>query len=177
MIDCIIGGRKDELISTRRIQVAEWELYKRIRLAALLDAPYAFSSTYEDACQRSDERWMEQTESTASGADQATFIAFSGDEPIGMAALYRLEHQADAGELLQVWVAPALRGTRAARNLLDTLLAWAAENEFKNILATVSNENTRAVQFYLHYGFAIRSAEDEAADVTLVKEINTGMLP
>jgi ribosomal protein S18 acetylase RimI-like enzyme len=169
------GGNK--LITTRRIQASEWKLYKQIRLAALLDAPSAFSSTYPSASQRTDESWREQTESTASGADEATFIAFSGDEPIGMAAFYRLEHQAAVGELLQVWVAPAFRVTRAARNLMDTLLAWAAENNFISILATVSNENTRAVRFYLHYGFTIRSADDDAADVVLVKEINMGMLP
>ena len=163
------------MITTRRINPEEWELYKWIRLAALREAPYAFSSTYQSASQRTDESWREQTEGSASGSDRAIFISFTGDEPVGLAALYRLAHQSAAGELLQVWVDPAFRGSRAARHLLDTLFSWAKENGYQTMMAKVSNENTAAIRFYLSYGFSIPRAEDDsqqqAGEVTLVKEL------
>jgi len=71
----------------RRIQIGEADLFKQMRLASLRDAPYAFSSTYESALRRSAESWREQADNTAQGSDRATFIAFSDDAPIGIAAL------------------------------------------------------------------------------------------
>jgi len=86
----------------RRIQIGEADLFKQMRLASLQDAPYAFSSTYESALCRSAKSWQEQANSTARGADRVTFIAFSDNAPIGVAALYRLPGQTDVGEVLQV---------------------------------------------------------------------------
>jgi hypothetical protein len=75
------------MISVRRIQIGEGDLFKRIRLASLRESPSAFASTYESALNRSSESWSEQADSTAQGSDRSTFIAFSGDSPIGIAAL------------------------------------------------------------------------------------------
>ena len=101
----------------RRIQAGEVDLYKQIRLAALKEAPYAFGSTYDSALERSDESWRAQVESSAQGSDRATFIAFSDNVPIGIAALYRDKEKRDTGELLQVWVGPEFRGTRVIWDL------------------------------------------------------------
>ncbi len=141
------------MITIRRIQLGEADLYKRMRLASLQDAPYAFSSTYESALQRSAESWQEQADSTAQGADRATFLVFSDDAPIGIAALYRLPSHVDVGEVLQVWVAPEHRGKGVAWSLLDAVLDWAGANGFRTILATIKEGNSRALRFYQKYGF------------------------
>lgn len=106
------------MISLRRIQIDEGELFKWMRLTALRQSPFAFASTYKAALPRSPESWSEQANSTAQGSDRCTFIAFSDDSPIGIAALYRTEEN-DVGELLQMWVSPEYRGKRVARNLMD----------------------------------------------------------
>jgi len=136
---------------------------------ALKDAPYAFPSTYDSALQRSAESWQEQAESTVLGADRATFIAFSDHEPIGMAALYRLEDRADSGELLQVWVSPPYRGTTVISDLIDTIFKWAGENNFRQVIAGVTNGNARALKFYTKYGFSMMKESSEG--VYLVKEV------
>ena len=163
------------MITTRRIQSGEVNLFKNLRLKALQDAPYAFSSTYESALRRTDESWREQAERTAQGTDRATFISFLDDEPVGIAALYRLENQADVGELLQVWVAPGQRGGQAARSLMDAVFTWAGENHFCKIIASVRRENPRAIQFYLKYSFSITdmdpSSSHDLDNFVLVKEI------
>jgi len=160
------------LITVRRIQIGETDLLKQIRLAALQDAPYAFGTTYDSAVQRSAETWQEKTDSTAQGTDGATFIAFSDDVPIGMAALFRLQGQGDVGELMQVWVAPEYRGTSAAWDLMDSLFTWAAKNRFRRIIAGVTEVNTRAVKFYVKYGFSI--TEESSEGVYLAKEVKIG---
>jgi RimJ/RimL family protein N-acetyltransferase len=157
----------------RRLQIGEAELFKQIRLESLRDAPYAFSSTYDSALLRSEESWREQADSTAQGSDRATFIAFSEDVPVGIAALYRLEDQSDIGKLLQVWVAPEHRGTDIAWGLMDSIFEWAGENNFHMILSRVRNGNTRAKTFYIKYGFS-NSDEFASSDfegVCLVKEV------
>ena len=161
------------MITVRRIQIGETDLYKQMRLASLRDAPYAFGTTYDSALQRTAEIWHEQAERTAKGTDRATFIAFSDDLPIGMTALYRREDTVDTGELLQVWVSPEHRGTNVAWDLMDAIFKWARENNFRRIIAGVTKGNDRAVKFYIKYGFSILdepSAKDSGG-VYLLKEV------
>jgi ribosomal protein S18 acetylase RimI-like enzyme len=161
------------LIIIRRIQIGETDLFKQIRLVALQDAPYAFSATYDSALRRSAESWRKQADGTAQGNDRATFIAFSDDGPIGMAALYRPEGQANRGEVLQVWVSSKYRGTTVAWDLMDVIFKWASKNNFRRIIAGVTKANDRALKFYTKYGFSIidESSPNDSDGVSLVKEV------
>jgi RimJ/RimL family protein N-acetyltransferase len=161
------------LITIRRIQPGEADLFRQIRLKSLQEAPYAFSSTYDSAIRRSAESWREQAESTAQGSDRATFIAFTEGVPIGITALYRLESQAEVGEVLQVWVSPEFRGTGVARDLMDVVFKWAGENNFRRIIAGVTKVNARALKFYTKYGFSVmdESLSNVSDGVSLVKEV------
>ena len=159
----------ETLKTIRRIQTGETDLYKQIRLMALKDAPYAFGSTYDSAKQRSDESWREQVERSALGSDRATFIAFSDTVPIGIAALYRDKENDDTGELLQVWVRPEFRGTPVIWDLMDTIFQWASENNFGEVIAGVTKENTRALKFYAKYGFS--TMEEKSQGFVLMKEV------
>jgi RimJ/RimL family protein N-acetyltransferase len=161
------------MIRIKRLQIGESDLFKGIRLRALQEAPHAFSSTYASALQRSEKSWREQADSTAQGSERATLIAFSDVEPIGIAALYRLEDQAEIGVLLQVWVTPKHRGTGVAWELMDAIFEWAGENNFRTILSRVRDENTQAHQFYIKYGFS-NSDEFASSDfdgVCLIKDV------
>jgi ribosomal protein S18 acetylase RimI-like enzyme len=163
------------MITIRRIRIGEADLYRQIRLYALQDAPYAFSSTYDAALQRTAESWQEQADSTAGGSDRTTFIAFSENIPVGMAALYRRKDNIDQGELLQVWVSAEYRGKNIALALVDQVFNWAAENNFHRIITGVTNGNTRALGFYKKYGFAVpdHSSTYAAGNIWLVKEIKS----
>ena len=162
------------MITVRRIHNDEGDLLKHVRLASLRDAPYAFGATYDSVLQRSAEIWREKAESTAHGSEGATFFAFSDNIPVGMAALFRIVDQADAGELMQVWVAPEHRGTSVAWDLMDAIFKWAGENRFHRIIAGVTKVNARALQFYIKYGFSVmdESLPRAANGVYLVKEVN-----
>jgi len=158
------------MITIRRIRSGEVELYKRIRLEALREAPYAFLSTYEDALKRSPENWHEQADSAAQGIDKAIFFALVEDGPIALTALVRKEEHPDTGEIFQVWVAPEHRGSNLARDLMDAVFKWAGENHFRKVIATVTRGNDRAIKFYLRYGFILAIDSD---DVVLEKEVKS----
>ena len=157
------------MITIRRIKIGESDLFKRIRLTALKDAPYAFSATYDSALQRSAESWREQADSSASGFDRATFIAFSDEAPIGIAALYRDKDKVHLGELLQLWISPEYRGTSVTQDLMDAVFQWAKENNFSKVKAEITKANSRALKFYFKYGFSI--LEETSEGVYLVKEV------
>jgi len=163
------------MITIRRLQIDEVELFKQIRLASLREASYAFSSTYESALLRGDESWRSQVEESAQGADRATFIAFFDNRPAGISSLYRIADKKEKGELLQVWVAPEFRGKRIAWNLMDTVFMWAAENAFETIIAQVTRSNIRAIRFYRKYGFMISDEVplDSSDTVILTWEIES----
>lgn len=153
--------------------MSELDLYKQIRLASLKDAPYAFETTYESAVQRSEEAWRERAESGAQGNNGATFLVFSEDRPIGIAAIFRSQGRMDMAELMQVWVDPGFRGSRVAWDLMDAIFGWAKENNYRRIIAGVTNVNARAITFYTRYGFSrmAESAQSDSDSVYLIKEV------
>lgn len=161
------------MLSVRRIKIGEAELFKQVRLASLQEAPYAFSSTYESALQRSPQSWADQADGSARGADRATFIAFAGDVPVGIAALYRQVDTPATGEMLQVWVAPEYRSSGTAAALLDALFQWAGANGFQTVVATITQGNGRALKFYQKYGFKLAEGTSPAGpdDTLLVKPV------
>jgi ribosomal protein S18 acetylase RimI-like enzyme len=159
------------MISIRRIRPGEGLLFKDLRLAALKESPSAFSSTYGSAIHRSRESWSEQADSTATGTDRCTFLAFADESPMGIAAIYRDKRKQEEGEILQVWVAPDYRGSGAARELLDTVLRWCAENGIRRVSATITRGNDRALKFYRKYGFAPSTGCDALGGLVLVRSI------
>jgi RimJ/RimL family protein N-acetyltransferase len=157
----------------QRIRIGEADLFKRMRLASLRDAPYAFSSTYDAALRRSNESWQEQADLSAQGANKTTFFAFSDDVPVGIAALYRLPDYKETGELVQMWVAPEHRGKSIAWDLLGAVFRWASENNFRNVIARVTKGNDRAYKFYCKYGFVLeeKMMTDDSESAILARPV------
>lgn len=150
--------------SIRRIRLGEGSLFREVRLAALKESPEAFGSTYESAMERSGESWCEQADGTAAGKNRATFLIFQNDSPAGLVAVYRVEERPDFGEIIQLWVAPPLRGTGAAVQLTETALEWARASGFSHVIAGVLRNNHRSRGLFLKLGFEV------SGDPSLVRE-------
>ena len=131
----------------RRICVGEFEVYRTVRLAALKDAPEAFQTTYAEADKRTDENWRAQADNNARSDDQALFLALEDGGVVGLAGVYRSPDEPGTGELCQVWVAPEHRGSGLSQVLVESVLAWAADQGFDGVLATIRGGNERAVRF------------------------------
>ena len=133
----------------------EWERYRRIRLAALADAPDAFWSTTADEAEQPESFWRGRLEA----ADRLTVIAAVDGEDVGtMGAGPPHDAHADAGAkgdagLYAVWVARRARGSGAAAAMLDTVATWARGQGYRRLRLDVGDHNTRAVAFYRRMGF------------------------
>lgn len=158
----------------RRIRKGEADLFKAIRLAALKDAPEAFSSSYKSSLARSEESWSTQADAAAEAPDRAIFLAFDATgQPVALAAFYGDKEDAEEGELFQMWVAPAHRGAGTASHLLDALFGWATAQGYGRVRAEVVASNSRALRFYQKYGFSRRDDSGEQDTVMLIKNIRT----
>jgi len=163
---------KENMSTTRRLNIGEAELYRSVRLKSLQESPDAFSSRYEDAVTRSEESWRDQADSSALGSDRATFI-IDDNGAVGLAALYRDADDTKVGELIQMWVAPEKRGGSAASCLIDEIFQWASDNNFSRVKAEVETSNSRAIRFYKKLGFT--ESDDQAShsssSILLTKDV------
>lgn len=132
----------------RLTNAEDWKLLKQVRLAALLDAPTAFGVSHQTAAVYSDEQWQAR----ASSCGTQFWLAFEGDDPIGMigAAV------SDAGRfnLIGMWVAPEGRGCGAAGLLVEAVKSSARERGYDQVFLDVAPENTRAANLYVKQGFS-----------------------
>ena len=57
---------------------------------------------------------------------------------------------------------------------MDAIFKWAGENNFHKIFAGVTKENTRAMKFYINYGFLLTgdSTQKDENCIRLVKKVN-----
>ena len=129
-----------------RLAGDEWERLKRIRLAALQDAPDAFGSTHEEARGWGDDVWRQQV------ADLATFIATIDRVDVGIARGASDGSSTDA-YLISMWVAPSVRGRRIGEQLVAAVTRWARDAGFSRLKLDVADFNTAAIALYERLGF------------------------
>lgn len=155
---------------TRRLNPGEGQLYRAIRLEALLESPEVFSSRYEDAIARSPQSWADQADSSARGSNRATFVTLE-NQPVGLAAVYRDENDPAVGELIQMWVSPEVRGSSVGMDLLHEVFRWASANRLSLVKAEVMRSNARALRFYEKFGFLRSDDSDTESSVLLTKPV------
>ncbi|HAJ37648.1 MAG TPA: GNAT family N-acetyltransferase [Chloroflexi bacterium] len=144
------------MIEIRPLQPDQWELHKRLRLAALADAPYAFTTQLADAAARPDAAWAAMTAQRASDPHGVTYFAFVQGEPCAMAACVLTELGA---EMLAVWVAPAHRQQGVGLALVDYARQWARARGVDMLVVGVYADNVAAVRFYARAGFTPTGVE------------------
>ncbi len=132
----------------RRLVPGDWSALRQVRLAALADAPYAFSSTLEREAGLDERRWRQRI------ASSAYFMAWLDGEPTGLAAGFREPDLAAAWQLGAMWVSPQARGRGLADGLVEAVCACALESGAARIVLWVTDVNARAQAFYRRLGFA-----------------------
>jgi ribosomal protein S18 acetylase RimI-like enzyme len=140
-------------IAVRRVRSGEGAQLREIRLRALLDAPSAFTSRYEDAVLLTEDRW--ESHITGGGVESQRFVAVADGRWVGMAGTYR----SDEGiELISMWVDPTQRGSGAGRLLVEAVVR-SAQAEAIRLWVIRGNEAARSL--YERCGFAV---EDDLTD-------------
>ncbi|MBY3049343.1 GNAT family N-acetyltransferase [Rhizobium laguerreae] len=133
----------------RHVRADEVEAFRRIRLEALRTEPSLFASRYEDWEALSLEEWRNRL-------NEPVFIAFQGDEPVGITGLVRQRSSkmAHRATIIMVYVRRSLRGTGLAGKLLGAVADHARDIGILQLEPFVSAENPAAIRFYQREGFA-----------------------
>ncbi|MGL5818335.1 MAG: GNAT family N-acetyltransferase [Phycicoccus sp.] len=137
--------------SPRVVRLTEslWSTCRDVRLAALIDSPRAFWSTYAESARLSEHEWRARASSV-----HPFWLAFDGERPLGTVGLYRPDGMPDDEvALVAMWVATVARGTGVADLLVGTALAHARSDGRLRVRLEVAHENRRAWAFYERHGF------------------------
>ncbi len=123
--------------------------YRDVRIAALIDSPRAFWTTYEQASSRTDDLWAQWLEE-----GPQTWLAFAGGSPVGTVGLWRGDDQPrEEVTLIGMWVATVVRGSGVAERLVRAALEAASDAGRRRVVLEVAHENSRAWAFYSRMGF------------------------
>lgn len=125
----------------------DWQAYRRIRLAMLLDSPAAFATNHANARLRTEAQWRQVLR------DCHHYLAERGGEVVGAAGF--IERRAVV-DLIGMWVAPAHRGrdgTGAGRLLAEAVVQGARDRGHDRLLLDVVADNSHAQRFYERLGF------------------------
>lgn len=144
---------------------ADWERLREVRLAALADAPTAFSTTLGEARRRPDEWWREW----ARGERSQVFVVDDGsDRFAGVVAVF--VEGADA-RLISMWVRPSSRRRGLARALVGRVVEWSRARGARRVVLGVTDVNAGARALYAGCGFVPTGRTDPLPHSPAITEI------
>lgn len=127
-------------------------MYRDVRLAALRDAPYAFSSKLEDEVKLGQEQWQQRLSA------RSQFVALVEGAVVGTVGGIVLPDGLSA-ELISMWVDPGARGQGVGDGLVAAVLDWAATAGLGEVRLWVTSGNGAAKRLYSRCGFTRTGAE------------------
>ncbi|MGO9343333.1 MAG: N-acetyltransferase family protein [Acidimicrobiales bacterium] len=136
------------MISIRQVTEDDWASWRAVRLSALAEAPYAFSSTLADwtGAQDSEQKWRSRLLTVP-----FNLLAFLDGEAVGMASATAVAE--DAVELISMWVSPVTRGKGAGDALIEEISDWAYRQGASRLCLNVRLDNHHALALYERNGF------------------------
>jgi ribosomal protein S18 acetylase RimI-like enzyme len=128
----------------------DWQLWRTLRLAALEEAPEAFSSTLSDWSGSGDteHRWRARL------AQVPLNLALTVDgEPVGMVSATAPGVDGEV-EVISLWVAPAGRGRGVGDEAIRQVATWAQDQHLGcDLVLSVKTDNRSARALYERHGF------------------------
>src|SRR5215208_1943363 len=133
----------------RQVQTDDWERLRDVRMRALAHDPDAFLETHAKASGFPDELWKERATPDDEGA---SFVVERDGRFDGLVSCF-VANDPETVFLVAMWVAPDLRGTGAARDLVRHVVEWAREHRAARVCLSVEPGNDRAARLYEKCGF------------------------
>ena len=142
------------IIPTIRIFTTdEWQIYKDLRLGALVEAPYAFGSSYAEESQRPDSYWARRLTNGASSEWDLPLIAEVDGQPAGLSWGKIEPVEPEKAYLYQVWVKPEFRRLGLGQMLVEAVITWAREKNARCLELGVTAGDSPAMRLYQRLGF------------------------
>ncbi len=147
------------MIALHVLATDDWVLWRRLRLAALGDAPYAFGSRLADWQGAGDreQRWRDRLALPGS----LNLVATLAGEPAGMVSGVPTAPERDEVEVISLWVSPLARGRGVGDALLAAVVDWARDIGAASVRLSVADGNSAAARLYRRHGFVAAPELDQ----------------
>jgi RimJ/RimL family protein N-acetyltransferase len=112
-------------ITIKQLAPDDWLEFSRVRLKALLTDPKVFGSNYERESKMTKDEWR----SRLSAADNAIFLIYEGEKPIGMTGVSvdRNDPTKKTALLWGSWLEPEFRAKGLSELMYRTRIEWAKQ--------------------------------------------------
>jgi GNAT superfamily N-acetyltransferase len=147
----------------RALTSGDWAEWREVRLAALREAPYAFTTKLEEwqGTGDTEERWRQRLD-----VGSLDLLADFDGEPAGMASGMPADEDGTIW-LISMWVAPFARGRGVGDALIDAVIRWAAESGARRVALLVFEDNLPATALYRRHGFVQESPDKRMLVLTI----------
>jgi RimJ/RimL family protein N-acetyltransferase len=127
----------------RRFLPSDWEIYRKIRLEALMLEPHFFGSGYEQESQETEEQWR----SYLSHPVGSFWGLFHYDDCIGVTGIWPFRNEKDTLLMRGSYIRSDFRGRGLSSLFYRERLTWARDHGYKRILVShrEGNDISRAV--------------------------------
>jgi ribosomal protein S18 acetylase RimI-like enzyme len=142
-------------VAVRDLRRDEYELWRRLRTAALADSPDAFGQTLADVQDRTEVDWRREVDPLDATSSWSLLIGELDGTPVAVAYVSRRSSEPDLAGLGAMWVMPESRGEGVGAALIDAALSWAASRGCVSIELSVTVGNERARRIYERAGFQV----------------------
>jgi ribosomal protein S18 acetylase RimI-like enzyme len=160
-----------EAMKIRRVHKEDAARLREIRLRALHDAPYAFSSWFEREAEYPPDVWERRAADSEAAVDSAVFVAVDAERWFGMAGGYFPTGGREAATLWGLWVAPAVRRQGVAGHLVEAVAGWAMSRGVARLELSVTDRAHAAAALYHRLGFTETGERRPLASEPSVTEI------
>ena len=161
-------------MEVRRLREHEVEEIRALRLRAIADSPFAFSSSYRRELDRPEDFWHQLARGSEQALSQVTFVAVEDEQWIAMAGVFVSQDDPRCGQVWGMWVAASAREAGIGRRLMDSIRTWATTRGLERLRLSVSNSERSgpARRFYEAIGFrATGEQEAMASDPALRADV------
>jgi ribosomal protein S18 acetylase RimI-like enzyme len=131
----------------RAVGADDWQAMRDIRLDALRDAPYAFSSTYAREAAYPQETWLAHAANSI-----LAYRPEFGSGPVGLVA--GIQEVPGVLELVSMWVRPQARGRQVGSALVEAIVERARSGQLPQVHLWVTESNKPARRLYERCGFS-----------------------
>ncbi|WP_033290580.1 GNAT family N-acetyltransferase [Amycolatopsis jejuensis] len=129
------------MIVVRELSGNDWAEWRELRLAALREAPDAFSSTVPGGARLSEVNVLADLDAT----------------PAGMVSGHL---SGDSAELLSMWVTPDARGRGVGDALVQAMVRWSEGRGAGRLELRIAAGNQHAKALYERHGFVPQPSSD-----------------
>jgi ribosomal protein S18 acetylase RimI-like enzyme len=160
-----------EAMKVQRVRKEDAARLREIRLRALREAPYAFSSWFEREAEYPPEVWEGRAADSEAAVESTVFVAMEGERWLGIAGGYFPTADHEAATLWGLWVDPALRRRGVARHLVEAVADWARGRGVSRLELSVTDRARAAAALYHRLGFTETGERRPLASQPSITEI------